>query len=259
MSEGKIGELIRGNKDALQAQASIGGNAPRAEANQLPPGMLSFDPKTGDFLPNFNATKAEIANAQALQDQIQKATATAPTPATSTQALQKAQPNNTEAMEAVEARAEIEANQAAEKAFSDYLEAKQDRTQFESEEAAAKARQESFERFVRGQQSAAGAANASKNPANAKKAKSDPKSTEPEGEAKKEAQAEKPWWQSSGGGPRFLFGGQGAGGDVQRSVGGLATAEAAAQAGQAELLKRKQARASSKGGATPPPTAPPSK
>jgi hypothetical protein len=117
--------------------------------------MLSFDIKSGDFLPDYNATKEQVAYAQKLIDDYKKANAQAtPTPATSTQALQQAQPNNTEAMQSLEARAEIEANQAAEKAFYEYLQNKQDRTLFESEEAAAKARQESFERFVRGQQSA---------------------------------------------------------------------------------------------------------
>lgn len=250
LSEGKIGELIRGNTEALQKQAALGGNAPKATAEApstqapMPPGMLDFDPKTGDFLPAPDATKEQIEAAKALRDQI-------------TNGLTKVQPNNTEALESAEARAEIAANEAAEKAFKDYLEAKQDRAQFESEEAAEKARQEAFERFVKGRQSAAGAANSAKNPANAKKGKKDPKSTEPKDDDN-EAKQERPWWMSSGGGPRFIMGGSGGVG-YERVGGGNEASEAAAKAGAAELLKRKQMRkgAGSASRSAPPP--PPSK
>ena len=205
----RISELIRGNKDALQAQAAIGGNAGKTAQSE--------------------ATK---------------------------QAMTQAQPNNTQPLTAAEAQAEIAASEAAEKAFKDYLQSKQDKAQFESEEAAEKARQEAFERFIRGKQSAAGAANSASTPENAKKGKKDPKSTEPKGEEAEEAKAEKPWWMSSGSGPRFLFGGQGAGGEVQMSGGAIeARAEASAE-GARELLKRRQARKAG-GGATPPPSAPP--
>jgi len=253
LSEAKIGELIRGNKEALQAQAAIGGNAPKANKEaELPPGMLDFDPKTGDFLPAPDATKEQVAAAKAYRDQVQnKLTAIAPdntaTLATSSDLAQ----------DELDALAkEFAKSQEAEEAFKEYLEGLQTKAEFESEDAAEQARQEAWERYVRGQQSAAGAAKSASNPKNAKQAKSNPTASEPEGEEAKQAAAEKPWWQSSGSGPRFLFGGQGAGGDVQMSVGGIAERGEAAKASQKELLKRKQARA---GGASAPPAPPPAK
>ena len=253
LSEAKIGDLIRGNKDALQAQASIGGNVTRTEANKLPPGMLAFDLKAGDFLPAPNATKEQQAYARKLIDDHQKALTVAIPDNTATLATSPDLAKD----ELDELAKQFAKSQEAEDAFKEYLEGLQTKAEFESEEAADQARQESWERYIRGKQSAYAAGQSAKNPANAAKAKANPKDAEPktEGEAE-QAQQEKPWWQSSGSGPRFLFGGQGAGGDVQRSVGGLASAEASSQAGQAELLKRKQARAGAK---APPPPPPPAK
>jgi hypothetical protein len=248
----KISELIRGNKDALQAQAAIGGNGKAAKSEMtMPPGMLDFDPKTGDFLPAPNATKEQIEAAKALRDQIQNG-------------LTKAQPNNTTPLPTPttpatqgDIRAELAASEAAEKAFKDYLQAKMDKSAFETEQAAEKAKQEAWERFVRGQQSAHAAATSASNPANSAKAKKDPKSQEPKGEEKKEAAAEKPWWQSGGSGPRFMFGGRGAGGEATMGGGAVeARAEAAAE-GQKALLAKKQARkAASVAQPTPPPVSP---
>ena len=259
LSEAKIGELIRGNKEALQAQAAIGGNAPKAgekvdptSGDVLPPGMLAFDIKNDTFLPDIGATKEQVAYAQKLIDDTKKN-------------LQAIAPNNTAplatspdlAQDELDALAkEFAKSQEAEEAFKEYLEGLQTKAEFESEDAAEQARQEAWERYVRGQQSAAGAAKSASNPKNAKQAKSNPTASEPEGEEAKQAAAEKPWWQSSGSGPRFLFGGQGAGGDVQMSVGGIAERGEAAKASQKELLKRKQARA---GGATPTTPTPPAK
>lgn len=262
LSEAKIGELIRGNKEALQAQAAIGGNAPRTGENidpisgeVLPPGMLAFSAKFGTYLPAEGATKEQLAYADKLIADAKKT-------------LQSIAPDNTATLATSPdlAQAELDAlakefakSQEAEDAFKEYLEGLQTKAEFESEEAAEQARQEAWVRYVRGQQSAAGAAKSASNPKNAQQAKSNPKASEPEGEEAKQAAAEKPWWMSSGSGPRFLFGGQGAGGDVQMSAGGIAERGEAAKASQKELLKRKQARALG-GGATPTtPTPPPTK
>jgi hypothetical protein len=253
LSEGDITKLIRGDKEALAKQAEKGGNIKPTAGSQLPPGMLSFDIKSGDFLPAPDATKEQQAYARKLIDDHQKA-------------LTAAIPDNTATLatspdlakdELDALAAEFAKSQEAEDAFKEYLEGLQTKAEFESEEAADQARQESWERYIRGKQSAYAAGQSAKNPANAAKAKANPKDAEPktEGEAE-QAQQEKPWWQSSGSGPRFMFGGQGAGGDVQRSVGGIAASGEAAIESQRELLKRKQARAGAK---APPPPTPPAK
>jgi hypothetical protein len=277
LSEAKVGELIRGNQEALQKQAAVGGNAPKALSPEaqlraerrakgldentgeaLPPGIIAFDSKTGSFLPGPGATKEQVAAAQALIDQMRNG-------------LTKAQPNNTTPLptspspnspfsqEDMDTLKQLQQDEASEKAFKEYLQSKMDRSAFETEMAAEKAKQEAFERFVRGQQSAAGAAKSASNPANSAKAKQNPQSTEPKGEEAKQAKEETPWWKSSGGGPRFLFGGAGAGGEATMGGGAVEARAAAGREGASELLKKQRARVAAKGSATPPPSAPPAK
>jgi hypothetical protein len=281
LSEAKVGELIRGNQEALQKQASVGGNVKTSTDENVGPMRLqrklgispSHAQRIMDELKKIG--KTDLESAKKLLEQTRQTptpTASAPTPATTpaptpapattpatpaatTQGLQKTQPNNTQPLTALEAQAEIAANTAAERAFKDYLQTKMDRAAFDSDQAAEKAKQEAFERFVRGKQSAAGAAASAANPAASAKAKKNPKSTEPKGEEKEKAAAERPWWQSSGSGPRFLFGGGGAGGEAFMGGGAVEAREAAGQAGALALLRKKQARAG--GGATPPPSPPP--
>lgn len=254
LSEGDITKLIRGDKDALAKQAEKGGNIKPTAESKLPPGMLAFSVEYGGtFLPAPDATKEQVAYAQKLIDDHNKT-------------LTAAVPDNTATLatspdlakdELDELAKQFAKSQEAEDAFKEYLEGLQTKAEFESEEAAEQARQEAWERYIRGKQSAYAAAQSSKNPTNASKAKSNPKATEPKTEEEAEqAKQEKPWWMSSGGGPRFMFGGQGAGGDVQRSVGGIEAGGEAALASQRELLKRKQARAGAK---APPPPTPPAK
>ncbi len=279
LSEGKIGELIRGNTEALKKQASIGGNVkPSDEKSQLPPGMLAFDLKYGGtFLPAPGATKEQVAFAQKLIDDYNKglkqanapapapapAPTTTPTPATptnpTTTALQNAQPNNTTpfSQEDMDLLKELQKDEAAKQAFKDWLQSRMDKSAFNSEQAMEKAKQDAWERYVRGLQSAAGAAKSAKNPANAKKAQKDPKSTEPKEEKEvQQAAQERPWWMSSGGGPRFIFGGNTQGSDV--NPGGaseIAAKEFRSDLGAKALLKKRQARLA--GGATPPTPPPP--
>jgi hypothetical protein len=265
LSEAKVGELIRGNQEALQKQAAVGGNAPQAlnDSALMRKLGISFNHAQRLMDEMKKAGVTDLEGAKKLVEQTRQATttpastpATAPNPATpeaTTQALQQAQPNNTQALTALEAQAEIEANTAAEKAFKDYLQTKMDRAAFDSEEAAEKAKQEAFERFVKGKQSAAGAAASVTNPAASASAGKNPRSTEPKGKKKEEAAAERPWWQSSGSGPRFLFGGGGAGVSVEQGAGAVESREAQGRAGALALLRKKQAR---KAGGSPPPSAP---
>lgn len=255
----KISELIRGNKDALQAQAAIGGNGKAAKSEvTMPPGMLDFDPKTGDFLPAPNATKEQIEAAKALRDQIQNGL-TNIQPNNTTPLPTNPSPNSPFSQEDMDILKQLQKDEAAEKAFKDYLQAKMDKSAFETEQAAEKAKQEAWERYIRGQQSAHAAATSASNPANSAKAKKDPKSQEPKGEEKKEAAAEKPWWQSGGSGPRFMFGGRGAGGEATMGGGAVEARAEAASEGQKALLAKKQARKAASVAQPTPPPVPPSK
>lgn len=256
----RISQLIRGEQAALQAQAAIGGNKPVFDAYRFAKMMRELGISSNQANSIIDEMKKAggkmyLEAARGLLDETKspEMSKAARTEAT-VEAMQTAQANNTQPLTSAEAQAEIAASEAAEKAFKDYLEAKQDRAQFESDEAAAKARQEAFERFVRGQQSANAAAKSASTPAESKKAKKNPKASEPKGEEKKEAEQERPWWMSGGSGPRFIFG---HGGFVMGSGIGKDNTAASA-AGAAALLAKKEARKKkATGGGSPPPAAPP--
>ena len=169
-----ISKLIRGDKTALQGQASKGGNAAPVQ-------------------PTAPATPAAPT----------PATPVAPNPAVpTTQAFTPA--------EVAELQAQLAADSAKEQQLKDYFQNLQQKGEFDSEQAAEAAREAAFKSFIEGKRSMAEAA-AIASPKNAKKNAKKGKGEEgEEGKGKKET----PWYLRSGRGFAGLFFGRGGKGGI---------------------------------------------
>ena len=190
-----ISKLIRGDKTALQGQASKGGNAapvqPTAPAAPTP------------------------------------ATPVAPNPAVpTTQAFTPA--------EVAELQAQMAADSAKEQQLKDYFQNLQQKGEFDSEQAAEAAREAAFKSWVEGKRSLAEAA-ALASPKSAQKAglanaNKEEKGKKKEKGSKKQA-GERPWYLRSGRGPGSILLGRGRSGNINEiSSGGEGQAEFAVEA-----------------------------
>ena len=195
-----ISKLIRGDKTALQGQASKGGNAAPVQ-------------------PTAPATPAAPA-------------ATAPTPVPQNPNVPTTQPLTQAEVDAM--KAEIAADEAKEAAIKQYFQNLQDKAEFDSEQAAEAAREAAFKSWVEGQRSLAEAA-AIASPKNAQKAGLAQANKEEKGKKKekggKKQAGEKPWYLRSGRGPGSILFGRGKSGNINEiSSGGEAQAEFAVEA-----------------------------
>jgi hypothetical protein len=182
LAESEISKLIRGDKDALQAQASKGGNTAPVQPTAPAPTPAATAP----------------------------ATPVAPNPAVpTTQAFTPA--------EVAELQAQMAADTAKEQQLKDYFQNLQQKGEFDSEQAAEAAREAAFKSWVEGKRSLAEAA-AIASPKSAQKAGLANANKEEKGK-KKEAGGKKqaggqPWYLRSGRGPGSIIFGRGRSGNI---------------------------------------------
>jgi hypothetical protein len=183
LAESEISKLIRGDKDALQAQANKGGNTAPAQPTAQAPTPTP-----------------------------------APTPAPTPVAPNPAQPT-TQALspqEVAELQAQMAADAAKEQAMKDYFKNLQQKGEFDSEQAAEAAREAAFKAWVEGQRSLAEAAAMAAPKSAAKAAQkaglANANAEEKAGKKKKgegkQGGGKQPWYLRSGRGPAgIIFGG----------------------------------------------------